>query len=51
MVSATNSQDTTSRVASQKSQTGCGRKRPLTLLELPVDILQLILNEACDYPT
>jgi hypothetical protein len=25
------------------------RKRPLTLLELPVDILQLIVKEAC-YP-
>lgn len=24
------------------------RKRPLTLLELPIDILQLIVKEACE---
>jgi hypothetical protein len=32
---------------SQKCQAAYPRNRPLTLLELPVDILQLIVKEAC----
>jgi hypothetical protein len=31
----------------QKCQAAYPRKRPLNLLELPVDILQLIVKEAC----
>jgi hypothetical protein len=33
---------------SQKRGAGNEGKRPLTLLELPVDILQLIAKEACE---
>ena len=46
MVSAMDSQEKTSLVVSRQL-----RKHPLTLLDLPIDILQLILNEACYYHT